>query len=175
MRDESISAALIREHHEIDAGVEQFVARIEELGQTPSDDQIREAAALLADALSALRRHIYLEEEFVFPSLSDPSLQMAMLVMYREHGQIWRLMDQAQNQIAGHGAAVDVMATCKTMLAELERHNAKEEPIIYPHTDADLSREKQEQLARFLESGEMPAGWTCREASEPKGGRKLPF
>src|SRR5690625_727379 len=97
---------------------------------------------------------------------------MAIMVMYREHGQIWRLMDQAEAQIADQETpAADVLDTCETMLQELQRHNAKEEPIIYPHTDADLADSEQERLGQFLAAGTMPAGGTCREAAAGPAGR----
>jgi len=183
-----IAKALIKEHHDIDAGIEQFMARKGELntdthtGEVNTDtssDTARESANSLLKAFAALRRHIYLEEEFVFPALADPSLAMAIMVMYREHGSIWRLMDQAEEQISNHSTdQAQIIKTCEVMLRELERHNAKEEPIIYPHTDADLTEEQRQRLVQFLDSGEMPAGWICREAQDggpADGRRKLPF
>ena len=65
MTAESLAEALEREHHEIDAGIEEFLARRARRG-----DQ----RAPLRRALAALRRHIYLEEEFVFPPLDDAGL-----------------------------------------------------------------------------------------------------
>src|SRR5690625_5887899 len=128
MAQNSIAAALIAEHEEIDVGIAQFVARVGELGPAPDAAAVRETADPLLGAFTALRRHIYLEEEFVFPALDAPSLRMAIMVMYREHGQIWRLMDQAEAQIADQETpAADVLDTCETMLQELQRHNAKEE------------------------------------------------
>src|SRR5690625_7839510 len=73
-----------------------------EVNTDTSSDTARERASSLLKAFAALRRHIYLEEEFVFPALADPSLAMAIMVMYREHGSIWRLMDQAEEQISNH-------------------------------------------------------------------------
>lgn len=58
MEIESLAAALEREHHEIDAGIAAFTA-------APGDWQP------LARAIRALRRHIYLEEEFLFPLLRE--------------------------------------------------------------------------------------------------------
>lgn len=174
MVSNQIAKALIKEHHDIDAGIEQFLERMGEfnsdthtgkLNTGTSSDRARESASSLLKAFAALRRHIYLEEEFVFPALSDPSLAMAIMVMYREHGSIWRLMDRAEAQISDHATDQDqVIKTCEVMLSELERHNAKEEPIIYPHMDADLTEEQRRRLVQFLESGEMPKGWICREA-----------
>src|SRR5690625_2686039 len=150
-----------------------------ELNTDTSADTARASTSSLLRAFAALRRHIYLEEEFVFPALTAPSLAVAIMVMYREHGSIWRLMDQAEDLISNRSTDQDqTITTCEVMLSELERHNAKEEPIIYPHTDADLTEEQQQRLVQFLESGEMPAGWVCREAQDGGAahrGRKLPF
>ena len=56
MTTESLAAALQREHHEIDAGIERFL-RAGDVGA-------------LTRAVRALRRHIYFEEEFLFPPLA---------------------------------------------------------------------------------------------------------
>ncbi len=58
--DDSLTALLVHEHHEIDAGIEAF---LEGLAQDESRDQE------LTRAVGALRRHIYLEEEFLFPPM----------------------------------------------------------------------------------------------------------
>ena len=58
MRTGSLAAALEQEHREIDDGIAAFTA-------VPGD---RHA---LARAIGALRRHIYLEEEILFPLLSQ--------------------------------------------------------------------------------------------------------
>lgn len=64
MQTDSLATALEREHHEIDADIEAFTA-------SPSDRQP------LIRAISALRRHIYLEEEYLFPLLRavEPGLE----------------------------------------------------------------------------------------------------
>ena len=157
-----LADALTREHHEIDGGIEEFVASLNFV-----DDGAPDTAPLSA-AMAALRRHIYLEEEILFPAIEGPALMMPLMVMYREHGQIWRTMDVLEMFLAteaAHGAHRDVTAGhCQDLLDLLERHNAKEEPIIYPHADADLPEAAREHLADFLASGTLPEGWVCREA-----------
>ncbi|MGH3302292.1 MAG: hypothetical protein ACRDOK_11535 [Streptosporangiaceae bacterium] len=77
MRTGSLAAALEHEHHEVDAGIAAFTA-------APWDRQP------LARAIGALRRHIYLGEEFLFPLLheAEPGLAAPVFVMLREHAQI---------------------------------------------------------------------------------------
>ncbi|MDE3134825.1 MAG: hemerythrin domain-containing protein [Acidobacteriota bacterium] len=153
MTAETLAEALEREHHEIDAGIEEFLARRARRG-----DQ----AAPLRRALSALRRHIYLEEEFVFPPLDDAGLVAPIFVMLREHGEIWLTMDEIEAQLTRAVEAGPSEESCRELLTQLERHNSKEEAIVYPQADATLSAETDTELRAFLASGEMPDGWRCQ-------------
>ncbi|NKZ05255.1 hemerythrin domain-containing protein [Actinomadura latina] len=148
MGTEMLAAALEREHHEIDEGIEAFTA-------SGGQD-----AAPLKRALDALRRHIYLEEEFLFPPLRDAGLMAPIFVMLREHGEIWRTMDRLEDEAGGDAGP----ATARELLAVLERHNSKEEPIIYPQADAVLPPEAADHLHRFIASGRTPEGWVCQGA-----------
>jgi hemerythrin-like domain-containing protein len=147
----TLGEALEREHREIDRGIEAFGS---------GDDDAVEA---LAAAIAALRRHIYLEEEFLFPPMQD-ELAIPIGVMLREHGELWRTLDALEPQLAEAGDAGVVAATCERLLAQLELHNSKEEPIFYTRADASLGPEATAELKAFLDSAQMPAGWTCRQA-----------
>jgi len=152
--DESLSALLEREHHEIDAGVEAFVAGIP-LGEVRAD-QLNRAA-------DALRRHVYLEEEFLFPPLRVAGMLPPILVMLREHGQLWRTLDEVQAMdLAAEGVAAG--QRCEQLLAQLAAHNTKEEPIIYPQGDAVLDETATTQLREFIRAGQLPDGWVCAQA-----------
>jgi regulator of cell morphogenesis and NO signaling len=152
--DERLSVLLEREHHEIDAGVQAFLEGLS-LGETRTEELTR--------AVEALRRHIYLEEEFLFPPLRAAGMLPPVLVMLREHGEIWRRLDAilATDPDADGAAAQD---RCGALLALLASHNAKEEPIIYPQADAVLTPEATTDLRVFISSGRMPDGWTCAQA-----------
>jgi len=140
----NLSEALILEHHQIDEGIEQYVA-------TGDIEPLR-------TAFEALRRHIYLEEEFLFPPIRAAGLLMPILVMIREHGALWQRMDAIDSALAdGHDTAGD----CRELLARLDDHNSKEEPIVYPHVDSDLSPEQAAGLDRFLQEGTLPDDWIC--------------
>lgn len=82
----SLAAAFTAEHHDIDAGIEQYLA------DTAAPDP-RQRAVPLQNAMAALRRHIYLGEEIVFPHLPKGALMMPLMVMRKEHGEIWQRMD----------------------------------------------------------------------------------
>ncbi len=150
----TLSALLEQEHHDIDAGIEAFVVGLDR-------DELR--VEDLGRAGAALRRHIYLEEAFLFPPLRAAGLLAPVLVMLREHGEIWRTLDAIDGLDAA--AAPDaVRERCRELLDQLAAHNAKEEPIIYPRGDEALDDEQTVELLDFIDSGQMPDGWVCAQA-----------
>lgn len=156
MSQESLSAALEREHREIDHGIAAFLTG-------PGE------AAALARATAALRRHIYLEEEFLFPPLRDGGLSMPIFVMMREHGAVWDTMDELDALLAKGTQDDAVAATGQDLLARLARHNAKEEPVIYPQADHGLTEAATAALRDFMETGQLPQGWVCeRGGGDPR-------
>ncbi|TDB90361.1 hemerythrin domain-containing protein [Actinomadura sp. 7K534] len=159
MDGEALSAALEREHREIDEGIESFTAALAEG---------RGDGVPLKRALEGLRRHIYLEEEFLFPPLQEAGLMAPVFVMLREHGELWRTMDRLEAATARGPANPhpegEVRELCTELLGLLDRHNSKEEPILYPQADAVLEPGAIDHLRRFLASGRLPEGWACRQA-----------
>src|SRR5699024_6144494 len=104
--------ALEREHRQIDGGIEEFT----ELAAT--GDASTEP---LTDAMHALRRHIYLEEQFLFPALRAAGMVPPVLVMLAEHGELWRTMDDIAVQLADPRVDAErVLQTCGVLLAQLE-------------------------------------------------------
>ncbi|WP_417562890.1 hemerythrin domain-containing protein [Microbacterium sp.] len=148
-----LADALTREHHAIDAGVEAYLAGLDTGGD----------AAPLRESMHALRRHIYLEEQFLFPPLKQ-TMMMPIFVMLREHGELWRSMDAIEASLQDAADAASLRAACQDLLTLLDSHNTKEEPIVYPKADSDLTDDARTQLAAFLESGTFPDGWTCEKA-----------
>lgn len=154
MTGESPAAALERDHREIDDGIERFSA----------SSQDREP---LKRALAALRRHIYLEEEVLFPALrrgGDAGLVAPIFVMLREHAQIWRTLDDLERAL--DFVARDASQLCHQLLVQLQHHNLKEERILYPQADRTLPAPVAKRLTDFLESGHVPDGWVCVKARE---------
>ncbi|NHB85506.1 hemerythrin domain-containing protein [Tessaracoccus sp. HDW20] len=153
----SLAEAFTREHHQIDAAIDEFLTSTE-------PDPHRRAVPLL-NAVEALRRHIYLEEDIVFPHLPPGPLLMPLLVMRREHGELWRRMDDLERSIAAPSTSGgDLDEACRELLALLENHNAKEEPIIYPHMDTDLDAGERGRVRELFNSGTLPDGWVCQDA-----------
>jgi len=155
MDAESLAAALEREHQEIDAGIAAFTAASAPGGRD------REP---LTRAIHALRRHIYLEEEFLFPLLreEEPGLMAPIFVMLREHAQLWRTLGSLEHELdAGTG---DGLQLCRQLTVQLVHHNLKEEKVLYPQADQALTERAAAKLHEFLSSGELPAGWVCIRA-----------
>jgi regulator of cell morphogenesis and NO signaling len=152
---DTLAVALEREHREIDAGIEAFLA-----GQAEG----RSLSEPLAQAIEALRRHIFLEEELLFPPLRDAGLVAPVFVMLREHGEIWDTLDTLDAHLLVNPDAATTAGTCRELLAQLERHNAKEEPVLYPQADVVLTAAASAGLRAFLADGHIPEGWVCAQA-----------
>jgi len=152
MEQGMLAAALEREHREIDGGIETFLSG----GQSD--------VAPLERSMDGLRRHIYLEEEFVFPPLRAGGMMAPVFVMLREHGQLWDTLDTLAGQLREDASSGTVRELCTQLLGQLDAHNTKEEPIIYPQVDAALDDETTTRLHDFLDSGRMPEGWVCERA-----------
>lgn len=108
----AVAAALEREHHEIDRGIEAFLT-----GQGEGHARIEP----LREAINALRRHIFLEEAFLFPPLGDAGLVAPIFVMLREHGEIWNSLDALDAELAINAGAAAMCELCRDLLAQLER------------------------------------------------------
>jgi iron-sulfur cluster repair protein YtfE (RIC family) len=155
MTADTLASALEREHREIDRGVAAYLEG--------TDTEEARAHSLL-QAMAALRRHIFLEEEFLFPPLRDAGFVAPIFVMLREHGELWRTMEAIDGELADDGGPPP-RAQCKVLLALLAKHNAKEEPILYPHADSVLDAPAGEELRTFLDRGRLPDGWVCSGAA----------
>lgn len=150
MEIETLAVALEREHREIDAGVAAFTS-----GAQAGDERS------LLGAIRALRRHIYLEEEFLFPLLreAEPALSAPVFVMLREHGQLWQLLDSLEQAPGGAG-----LTLCRQLTVLLLHHNLKEEKVLYPQADLLLTEPAAARLREFIAAGQLPQGWTCAKA-----------
>jgi len=153
--DGVLAMALEREHRDIDAGIEAFTS-----GR--ADGQVD--ATVLTRAIEALRRHIYLEEELLFPPLRGAGMMPPVFVMLREHGEMWHTLDNLERELDRDPAGEPVLELCGALMPQLEAHNAKEEAILYAQADAVLSESAAAELQRLLDTGRMPDGWVCERA-----------
>jgi regulator of cell morphogenesis and NO signaling len=155
MENDTLGAALEREHREIDAGIEAFTSGLA-AGESQTESLTR--------AMEGLRRHIYLEEEFLFPPLRAAGMMAPIFVMLREHGEMWKTLDKLDAELSRGTAGAAVAEVCRELEVQLETHNSKEEPILYPQADTVLTASASADLRAFLESGRTPEAWVCAGA-----------
>ena len=146
----AVGAALEREHRSIDEGILPIA------NADPGAITTEQRSALL-EAIAVLRRHIYFEEEYLFPPLRASGLVGPVMVMVHEHGLMWPLLDDLE-RFDDPDTAPEL---CRNLLEQLNSHNMKEERIVYPHADQTLSGQDLDELAEFLDTAELPAGWVC--------------
>ncbi|QEN14349.1 hemerythrin domain-containing protein [Mycolicibacterium sp. ELW1] len=155
MPDGVLAALLKREHHEIDSGIATFIDNLDVGCVKPG---------LSSTSLDALRRHIYLEETFLFPPIREAGMIMPIGVMMREHGELWRTTGALTDLLVDRADYEQLRDISHRLQGQLEQHTSKEEPIIYPHADSDLPAQVSAEIARFIAFGRTPDGWVCRQA-----------
>ncbi|GAB3797404.1 hemerythrin domain-containing protein [Humibacter antri] len=151
----TLGAALEAEHREIDGGIERFLDTLRR-GAPDTESLIR--------AMGGLRRHIYLEETFLFPPLKEVGMTMPVFVMLREHGELWLAMDGIEAQLTDGAELEAVGRSALELLSLLDKHNSKEEPIIYTKADEVLDGDASAELRIYLTDGALPDGWVCSGA-----------
>lgn len=155
-----VSVTLEQDHREIDARFATFGAA---LGSGTVDE-----AAFRAGS-EGLRQHIWVEEQFHFPPLRSAGIFGPILVMLREHGEIWDLLDGISAALAAGSAAPALVGPFGRLEALLENHNVKEEQILYPAGDAQLDEDVAAQIRQALTDGQRPTDWSCEQSV---GGRR---
>lgn len=155
MAGNPLETALESEHRVIDGGIEEYAAALSR--------GVHDAEPLRL-SMAGLRRHIYLEERFLFPPLREAGLMMPIMVMLREHGSLWRAMDALDGMLAKDSGADALLSASRELLAQLDKHNSKEEPILYARADEVLDAAASSELSAFLEGGRLPEGWVCAGA-----------
>jgi len=150
----TLAEALEKEHQDIDAGISAFTTGLAG-GRPPVDTMLK--------ALTAHRRHIYLEETMLFPPLRAGGLFAAILVMLREHGQMWQIMDELQPLVETGAVDPRVPELCEKFVTLIAAHNLKEEATIYSKADEVLTAPASGELLAFMATGSMPDGWVCEK------------
>jgi len=90
---------------------------------------------------AALRRHLAMEEEVIFPALEDAMGMRGfgpVQMMKMEHGQMRALLDRMARAATGSEWQA-MMDEGDTLLMLIGQHNAKEEGILYPMIQDQLA------------------------------------
>lgn len=161
MTEQTIGQVLEQDHHVID---EHFAAFARSLDAAARDTGAPDITAL-ETGVRALKHHIYVEEEFHFPPLRAGGLMGPLMVMLREHGELWGLLDRLQAEVADGAPITEIFQIWGQVSALLDAHNMKEEQIIYPGGDQILDAAASADVREALNSGQTPDGWVCQMAA----------
>lgn len=152
-RPPTVAAVLEDEHRWIDERFAKFQRGLE---------AGRAEAGPFEEAAAKLHRHIYLEEEMLFPHVETRGLAGPTTVMTMEHGEICQRLDAVRDLLASGAEASQVLEVFGALRGLLEEHNAKEEQIFYPASDQLLTAEELAAVLAQVEDAEAPEGWRCR-------------
>src|SRR5690606_25590564 len=119
-------------HVEIDAGIEAFTT-----GLASRERRVEP----LTRAIAALRRHIYLEEEFLFPPLREAGFAAPILTLVGEHLRMWDLLGLLELELVDGTDDAGLHKTCRALMAALHHHNPREERTLYPSAEHVLTAE----------------------------------
>ncbi|MDP6549936.1 MAG: hemerythrin domain-containing protein [Dehalococcoidia bacterium] len=150
---ETVTSVLEPEHRWIDERLERFQALLA-TGQVD--------VGPFEEAAKALHRHMYVEEEILFPEVETRGLAGPVEVMYQDHGEIARLMNNIHGLIASGAPATDCEAALAAVISVLGEHGIKEEMILYPTSDQVLEGPDFAQLVKRVKEEPVPEGWLCR-------------
>lgn len=149
----SISAVFEPEHRWLDARFEQFWQGLAR-GEFKAEP--------FEEAARVLHRHIYLEEEILFPEVEARGVEGPTAVMAQEHGEIWRLLDEIRDLARQDPLDKRLAQAFAALRNVLEEHNFKEEQILYPASDRLLSQDDRARVLAQIEAAKPPGGWVCR-------------
>jgi iron-sulfur cluster repair protein YtfE (RIC family) len=150
---ETITTVLEPEHRWIDERFERFQALLA-AGKVSAEP--------FEEASKALHRHMYVEEEILFPEVATRGLEGPVEVMFQDHGEIARRMNAVHGLIASGAPPADLEAALEAVIQVLGEHGAKEEMILYPTADQVLVGPDFAQLVERVRSEAVPEGWLCR-------------
>lgn len=126
--------------------------------------QGRLARFQLDDGIRRLRHHFWVEEEFVFSALAH-SHPGPVMVMLREHGEIWDHLDELEDIVAHDEPDLELALTVFQALQQrLDQHGVTEDGVLYSVADDVLGPEHSDRVLNALAS-EMPSDWRSQMAS----------
>ncbi len=153
---ETITEVLEPEHRWIDERFERFQTLL-------ANGQV--SAGPFEEAANALHRHMYVEEEILFPEVATLGLAAPVEVMYQDHGEIARFVNVVHGLIASGASTAKLEAALAAMIRILGEHGIKEEMVLYPTADQVLMGPEFAQLVERVRTEEPPEGWLCRALS----------
>lgn len=153
----TLQKILERDFPAIERGINEFLAL--HGGSTAATVGLRRS-------IEALRRHIYVEQEFVFPPLRSAGREGPVIAMSSDHADLWRTMDELETFLADHKSPKAQQQTCQILMAELDRHLSREDPIVFRHVVEVLTPQDEATLRDEVEHAVLPPDWVCPGAQD---------
>lgn len=121
----------------------------------------------LTKAIYLLRKHIYVEEEVLFPIVAeDGKREMALAQMKYEHGDMWPHLELAIELLERNAPLDDLFKPANALMELLHIHDAKEEEAIYTIAHRYAAQATNPPLASLFKTYDIPAGWKCLRAPD---------
>lgn len=105
---------------------------------------------------AGLRRHIEVEERFLFPAFGEgePSHRLLVDLMMDEHRRIEGILERFRLRLeTGPGSTEDLEVE---LVNVLWAHNVREEGSVYPWFDTHLPEERIQEVTRALRGPDPP-------------------
>ena len=140
----SVTEYLEQDHHRIDH-------LLAEVRQMLADGELERADSTFDEVERALRRHIRIEEEVLFPIFEA---RMAMgsrpvAVMSHEHRMLDHVLAGIRQALDG-GDRARARSLEETLRGLIAAHNAKEERFLYPAIEGVLADGEREKLGERI-------------------------
>ncbi len=146
---------LLDDHRSIDKKLEKLLSLIEQGELDPS---------LFMDIRSGLMKHIFVEEEYSFPSVIkiDSSISARIKGLEMEHAAIWMLLDRISSEIES-GEISKTPKFAREISDILRAHNEQEEEYVYPAI-LKISPTSGPDFSVVR----VPEGWSCHRLRKNK-------
>lgn len=149
------SSILEADHERMDAGFDTFLS----LARAGTVDR-----NAILPAIDAMRRHLWVEEEYFFPMLREAGVQGPVLIALRDHGEIWGLLDELERLLALRSPDPNLLVTVASAIMQIsQHHNEKEEQILFATADRFLDPSIHRHISEGL-AQDRPTGWVSEMA-----------
>ena len=128
-----ISEFMTRDHRRCDVLMAEAEAAAE-------DNDWGKTEQLTRKYVEAMEHHFTMEEQVLFPAFEEQTgiIQGPTMIMKSEHRQMRGLMSQLQHAMERRDES-EYLDTSETLLIMMQQHNMKEEGMLYPMSDEQLS------------------------------------
>ncbi len=111
----------------------------------------------MADVTSDLKRHLYVDEEFLFPLLEPGPMASRVAAAIAAHGELC----EAMRKLEASRTEANLKEEASRLLGMLHDHEFQEEFVLYQALDELVDRPDFPDLERLAREA-LPANWRCR-------------